>query len=115
MIQSSYRGHSARREIRKQRAAAIKIQAVQRGRHVRRDMDFRSRSTKRQAATALQNDLADMGDRMRQSARAMDGHAERVDNELLRVAKKDGSKYTADIVQELAEKKHKRESSRRRL
>ena len=75
MIQSQYRGYQARQqvqEVRKQHAAATKIQAVHRGRMVRRDMDFRSSFTMRKDGMLLRKDLDDIGVRMREMSKAME-------------------------------------------
>lgn len=87
MIQSRYRGNSARR---KQTDAEMKIQALHRGRSARRDEDLRSNSTKQADGAALRSDLEEMNARMKKMSRAMDEHEEKQDKELLRCAVADG-------------------------
>jgi hypothetical protein len=71
-------------------AAATKIQAVHRGRNVRRDMDARSSAAKRADSAALAGDLTEMNARYAMMGKAMDAHADNKEKLLLRAAVKDG-------------------------
>ena len=49
-----------RQQRRREESAALKIQAVHRGRKVRRDLDFRSIAQKKKAGVEVGNELVEM-------------------------------------------------------
>ena len=68
-----------RRQRRREESAALKIQAVHRGRKVRRDLDFRSIAQKKKAGVEVGNELVEMKNRMIEMRARMKERERKVD------------------------------------
>ena len=68
-----------RRQRRREESAALKIQAVHRGRKVRRDLDFRSIAQKKKAGVEVGTELVEMKNRMIEMRARMKDRERKVD------------------------------------
>ena len=68
-----------RRQRRREESAALKIQAVHRGRKVRRDLDFRTIAQKKKAGQEVGNELVEMKNRMIEMRARMKERERKVD------------------------------------